>query len=82
MGLLIARAAAIAFAALSIVSAQAYGVRWTGAGWYVVDDNPGGLVLFLGPIADEAACNAVRPPDEEYAIFECKYFQERPNWDN
>ena len=75
-------AAFIAALFLSITPAHAYGVWWTGAGWYVVDDNPGGLALFLGPFEGEALCKNEVPPKEEYAVFECNFFGERPSWDH
>lgn len=76
---LVARATLSAGLLLSSASAHA-DVHWTGPGWYVVEDNPGGLFLIFGPVGDEPTCIAAMPPDEEEAIFECKVFQEKPSW--
>lgn len=67
---------------MPVAFAEDYGVWWTAPGWYVVDDNPGGKVLLLGPFEDQAACKEKQPPDEEFAIFSCAFFAERPSWDH
>ena len=55
---------------------------WTSPGWYQVADTIVGYFVWAGPFADQAACEATLPPNEEDADFMCEYLNERPTWDD
>lgn len=70
-----------------LLSAACVGVasaapKWTGAGWYVVEDGIGGLFVESGPFASKEACEPNRPANEDYADYACQYLDTKPTWDD
>lgn len=63
----------LALIAAASSPAQA-GPIWTGPGWYLEETESGfDETLISGPYADEDACNAVRPPDNQDYNYLCEY---------
>ncbi|MCE9522136.1 MAG: hypothetical protein K8S25_06855 [Alphaproteobacteria bacterium] len=75
-------AAALALAAFAVahVAAAAEPV-WQEPGWYVVADTIVGPFVWTGPYADQPACEAQKPANEEDADYACEFLNERPSWD-
>lgn len=71
----------VSASAPAVPAAPLYRVHWTAPGWYVVEDNPGGLFLYAGPHETATVCERDKPADEEEAIFECQRLDDRPDWD-
>ncbi len=76
------RAAVIAFASLALAAAAAAEPKWTSPGWYQIADTIYGSLIWAGPFADEAACSATLPANEDDADYKCGYLAERPKWDD
>ncbi len=53
--------------------------NWNGAGWYRIMEGDDGGDLEAGPFADESACRATLPADnDDYFDWFCQYFATDP----
>ena len=77
LALILAASAGLAFSGAA-EAAQ----KWTQTGYYLVMDTEVGPFVVEGPFADEAACMAVKPADEEDIEYFCDYLATRPEWDD
>ena len=80
-GIKIMRPLLIAVAAFLVAAPARAESVWTAPGWYQIADTIVGPFVWRGPFADQGACEAGLPPNEEDADYVCEYLTEQPGWD-
>jgi hypothetical protein len=55
--------------------------KWSGAGWYQIEDLGDYGGIYAGPFATKEACEATLPTDDEEAAYYCQYLETKPSWD-
>ena len=54
--------------------------KWSGAGWYEVDDIEFDGWISRGPFASIEECKAQLPEDDEDISYYCEYFESDPGY--